>query len=555
MPRLFLPILAISILFNFIIARGLYRSGSRGLLALGIFVALLPIGYFKYSGFIVESLGLPFSTGFLEEPLGSLLPLGISFYTFQQITYLCDARARTVEPRDILEYSLYVLFFPQLIAGPIIHFSEIIPQFRQRVDQHRYLVEGLLYFAIGFVKKFFLADSFGDFADPIYGSDGDIDTQSALIATFAYTFQLYFDFSGYSDMAIGLARLFGIRIPWNFDSPYKARSISEFWRRWHMTLSRFLRDYVYISLGGSRGGEARRYRNLAMTMLIGGLWHGAAWTFVVWGGIHGLALAVNHAWRRYVGISLGRFGWLLTFVFVALLWVLFRAPDFETALEVYAGLLRWTPLQRDEFWWWFGVGLAVSLLLPNSHWWVSRLVALVRVGLHADVPALYRRVGIYSLLSGLALVSVTAAYYTLPFDQAVYRHIPVTTEEYGISHRTGDLRNNLWSKDIFARDEPRVAIVGSSFTAGLGRLAITSGDSDRVLAVSESLGFGGNGLLNGARVAASLSEAQQADVIVLGVSPLNFGRSLYDGAFAGQCLESVAPAIAPDRFEVLEVQR
>jgi len=278
-------------------------------------------------------------TNFILETI--ILPLGISFFTFTQIAYLVDAHRGLAHEYSFLHYALFVTFFPHLIAGPILHHKEMMPQFA-RSDIYRlkaeHLAVGLTIFALGLFKKVVLADGVAVYATPVFAA-----AQAGTTLTFfeawggalAYTLQLYFDFSGYSDMAIGLARMFGIRFPLNFNSPYKATSIIDFWRRWHITLSRFLRDYLYIPLGGSRKGEARRLTNLMITMLLGGLWHGAGWTFVLWGGLHGFYLVVNHAWRQWrtsrghtQSTRVGRFfAWLLTMLAVVVAWVPFRAEN------------------------------------------------------------------------------------------------------------------------------------------------------------------------------------------------------------------------------------
>lgn len=317
----------------------------------GVTFNLLLLGYFKYANFFVDTLN---SLTPLDLHLNQIiLPLAISFFTFQQIAYLVDTYRAETQPHNFLNYSLFVTFFPQLIAGPIVHHSEMMPQFA-RVNRFRILPQnlavGLTIFAIGLFKKVVLADNIAVYANLLFDgvAVGVAPTFfEAWFGTLAYSFQIYFDFSGYSDMAIGLARLFGIRLPLNFHSPYKARNISDFWRRWHMTLSRFLRDYVYIPLGGNRKGPRRRYINLMLTMLLGGLWHGAGWTFVIWGGLHGLYLAVNHGWRkltksedtskRWWSSGLAR---LVTFMAVVVAWVFFRATHLDDAMVIFNAMLR-----------------------------------------------------------------------------------------------------------------------------------------------------------------------------------------------------------------------
>jgi len=354
-PRYLLLIIAI-IIGNFICAKMIHRlrrqdrpGGADAAMWLGIGANLVLLGYFKYTNFLVDSLNDVAGTSLMVAPV--LLPVGISFFTFQKIAYLVDARYAPPAAHDFQQFSLFVLFFPQLLAGPITHHREILPQFadadRLRPQTINFAV-GFSIFSIGLFKKVILADGFAEIATPVFtAAEGGmpLDALTAWRGTVAYGLQLYFDFSGYSDMAIGLARIFGIYLPLNFNAPYRATGIVDFWRRWHMTLSRFLQTYLYIPLGGNRHGNARRYVNLMATMLLGGLWHGAGWNFVLWGAMHGAFLIVNHAWRRVVGrpsdhplaIGLSR---LITFIAVMLAWVPFRAETFEGALAVYAGMLR-----------------------------------------------------------------------------------------------------------------------------------------------------------------------------------------------------------------------
>jgi alginate O-acetyltransferase complex protein AlgI len=304
----YLALIVGSILFNYAIGRIFWlRTTSdrdllfRGVLALGIAANLVALGYFKYFEFLVENLGRLTGSDFHIEEI--VLPLAISFFTFQQIAYLVDAWKGEVRENSFLNYCLFVTFFPQLIAGPIVHHTEMLPQFfRRKIFTVRYehLAVGLAIFFAGLFKKVVLADGVSVYSDPVFAAAEAGIALSFLEAwggSLAYTFQIYFDFSGYSDMAIGLARMLGIRLPLNFNAPYKAVNIIEFWRRWHMTLSRFLRDYLYFPLGGNRKGPALKNLNLVVTMLLGGLWHGADWNFVLWGAMHGCYLILNHSWR------------------------------------------------------------------------------------------------------------------------------------------------------------------------------------------------------------------------------------------------------------------
>jgi D-alanyl-lipoteichoic acid acyltransferase DltB (MBOAT superfamily) len=340
-----------SIVGNFGIARAMVsKSGTttgKWFLALGIAANLGVLGYFKYADFFVETANTAFG-GSMSVPT-IFLPLAISFFTFQQIAFLVDVHRREIEPPPALEYGLFVSFFPQLIAGPIVLLREVLPQFRQIGSASAIaanLSVGATFFAIGLIKKVIIADGMAAYANLVFNgaTAGMAPTFfEAWFGTVAFGFQIYFDFSGYSDMAIGLARMFGIRLPFNFHSPYKATSIIDFWRCWHITLSRFLRNYLYVPLGGNRRGRHRRYLNIMVVMLLGGLWHGAGWTFVLWGGLHGLYLLVNHAWRAWrpksnnPSVSEARRLALrvLTFTAVSFAWVPFRAVDMEATIKVW----------------------------------------------------------------------------------------------------------------------------------------------------------------------------------------------------------------------------
>ena len=348
----YLLLLVTSITFNYIIGYYLTKSSSRLLLILGITLNLALLGYYKYSFFLVTNIDVLFNTNWNIDNI--VLPLAISFFTFQQITYIVDAYHNEAHEYNFLHYCLFVTFFPQLIAGPIVHHKEMMPQFENNKklrEIYANLAPGLSLFTLGLCKKVLIADSIARYANIAFDATASGITLSFIEAwrgAASYTFQLYFDFSGYSDMAIGLALMFGIRLPMNFNSPYKATNIIDFWRRWHMTLSHFLRDYVYITLGGNRKGKTRRYLNLLITMLLGGLWHGAAWTFVFWGFLHGLYLIINHAWRwlrAQVGLShdatssIGKFfARVITLMAVIIAWVFFRSESFDSAIIMLKGM-------------------------------------------------------------------------------------------------------------------------------------------------------------------------------------------------------------------------
>ena len=345
----YVPLLLGLVLANYAI--GYYLATAqrwrRTVLSFGLVLNLGTLGYFKYAAFLAANANAVLGTHIDAGTI--LLPLAISFFTFQKIAFICDAYAGKVNDLSFLRFGLFVSFFPQLIAGPIVHHREIMPQFARLEMKHLtwdILATGLSLFSVGLFKKVVLADGLSQFVGPVFTAAAEGNTLNAgdsWLGMMAYTFQLYFDFSGYSDMALGSALLFGIRLPVNFYSPYKATSIIDFWRRWHITLSNFLRDYLYIPLGGNRKGPLRRYLNLFLTMLLGGLWHGAGWTFVAWGALHGGYLIINHLFRAVVGERKGWIaglaGFVLTFLAVAVAWVFFRAPTFSAAITVLQGLV------------------------------------------------------------------------------------------------------------------------------------------------------------------------------------------------------------------------
>ena len=369
-PR-FVPALAGLTVANWAVARIWGANRHDWILVAGVVMNLGVLGVCKYANFLGANLyGL---AGLDWTPLPIILPLGVSFFTFQKISYLIDLRRGDRHIYGLLEFAAFVTFFPQLIAGPLVRHNEMIPQFAkdprgQALWQN--LSRGALLFVIGFAKKAGIADTAATTADLVFGQAilGPVGGAAAWAGAGAYALQILFDFSGYSDMAIGLGMMFGLRLPLNFDAPYRASSLRDFWRRWHMTLSRFLRDYVYIPLGGSRVGPSRQAVNVVATMLLGGLWHGAAWTFVAWGGLHGLGLAMNGAWARAGRRTPPALGWALTLLFVILTWVLFRAPDFATALRVYAGMagLNGWGAVRIEAQWLLVAAAALALLGPTS---------------------------------------------------------------------------------------------------------------------------------------------------------------------------------------------
>jgi alginate O-acetyltransferase complex protein AlgI len=445
----YLGLLIVLVLINYVLGLKFtrdVRTGKRNpyLLACGIVINLSVLAYFKYSNFMIENVNAVFGTSFVLAHI--ILPIGISFFTFQKIGYLVDAYRGEAKEYDLLEFSLFVMFFPQLIAGPIVHHKEIIPQFRHSDLRLSYadLAAGISLFAIGMFKKVMIADTVSNWANAVFAtakSGAPLSFFDAWFGALSFTFQIYFDFSGYTDMALGLALMIGIRLPLNFNSPYKSTNIINFWRRWHMTLSRFLRDYVYIPLGGNRRGRGLRYINLMLTMLIGGLWHGAAWTFLAWGLLHGIYLVINHAWRggRELFGFKATFGivgkvaaTIVTFTSVVVAWVFFRAEDFASATamlkamtvsgDIGAANIRWVAI---------AVLLAFVWILPNSQEILARWRPVIGEISPAILPVLLRsaasRLGLTTAAGTFALTRSTGAVAaTILIGLLLYQHLRST---------------------------------------------------------------------------------------------------------------------------------
>jgi alginate O-acetyltransferase complex protein AlgI len=352
----FLGLFAAVTLWNYWIGLKVGKAGVRTKAAqrwllLGVAVDLAVLGYFKYANFGVASLDALMVKFGLEPFILThiLLPIGISFYTFESISYIIDVyRGDTPATRNLVDFAAFVAIFPHLIAGPVLRFRDLVDQFNNRTHTLDKFSEGCTRFMQGFVKKVFIADTLAAVADHCFALQNPT-TGDAWLGALAYTAQLYFDFSGYSDMAIGLGLMMGFRFMENFNQPYISQSITEFWRRWHISLSTWLRDYLYITLGGNRGGTLSTYRNLFLTMLLGGLWHGANWTYIVWGAWHGLWLAIE----RLLGINAApkRFNpvkWFFTFLLVVIGWVIFRADNMDVAMRMYGAMFRFDSLELSE---------------------------------------------------------------------------------------------------------------------------------------------------------------------------------------------------------------
>ena len=337
-----LPVLILSILVNFYLGKQILKTETHKklLCVIGILLNLAVLGVFKYLNFFMENISFVFGQSY--TPISLILPLGISFFTFQQISYLIDCKNNNADDYSISEYALFASFFPYVTSGPIAFHSEIIPQLRKEKNfkpSAYNIARGLTAFAFGLFKKVVVADTLGAAVNAGWSNISSLNASSALVVILSYTLQLYFDFAGYSDMASGIALCFNINLPINFDSPYKARNISDFWKRWHMTMTRFFTRYLYIPLGGSRHGLKRTCLNTLIIFLVSGLWHGAAWTFIFWGFLHGIAMVIS----RLISAKTDRhlpypLAWLLTFIYVNICWVFFRAPNIKSAFSLFSRL-------------------------------------------------------------------------------------------------------------------------------------------------------------------------------------------------------------------------
>ncbi len=444
----YVPLILASILLNFAIGSGLaqgYREILRPLpvrhhdlnrkvvLATGILANLVLLGYYKYTDFLITNINVLFGAGY---PLHHIvLPLAISFFTFTQIAYLVDSYRGETAEYDLLNYSLFVTFFPHLIAGPIVHHRDIMSQFGSRWTlalRYSNILKGLFIFAIGLFKKVVIADTFAVWASAGFDGGQPLGFFAAWATSVSYTFQLYFDFSGYCDMAIGASLLFNIWLPINFNSPYKARNIQDFWRRWHITLSKFLRDYLYIPLGGNRSSVFRTYLNLIATFVLGGLWHGATWMFVIWGALHGTALVVHRLWQRFGRPMPLLLAWTMTFVFVNVAWVFFRAKTMTDAMRVLHGMVdirgalgqtvAETPTAGLAWGGWMSDTLLRFLpasLVPHTITYLAIIAAFVVLRQKNSLEMSQGDLGMGKVLFGSLLFSM-AMYFTLSETSSVF---------------------------------------------------------------------------------------------------------------------------------------
>jgi D-alanyl-lipoteichoic acid acyltransferase DltB (MBOAT superfamily) len=406
----YLPLMLGSIMFNYGLGVQLAKGAKRKkiMLTVGIVANLLVLGYYKYMNFFLDNFN--YITGEHYHIAGIILPIGISFYTFTQIAFLVDSYKGYAKEYDIVNYALFVTFFPHLIAGPILHHKEMMSQFKSLWTvpvRYRNIMMGLMIFGIGLFKKTMIADTFAIWADAGYAPGYHHDFYSAWVTSLSYTFQLYFDFSGYCDMAIGAALLFNIWLPLNFNSPYKALNIQDFWRRWHITLGRYLRDYLYIPLGGNRCSVPRTYFNLFITFVIGGLWHGASWMFVIWGVMHGIALVVHRIWSS-AGFRMYRpLAWFVTFFYVHIAWVFFRSHSMTDAMTILVAMFNFN---------------SASFVNISS----IQLDTLVMLGVNADKMASILPVGFAGY--SVQFAAIACAFIVISFKNAIEI---VVTEKQG----------------------------------------------------------------------------------------------------------------------------
>ncbi len=380
----FAPLLALSIGINWLIARAFLKTRMAGaeqgwIIIAAIAANLFVLGLFKYTGFLVDAVNGLSGTGIIRPEIA--LPLGISFFTFHHVMYLTDLKAGRAQGYDLNRYALYIGFFPQVLAGPLVRWTELMHQLEERPYREGWEIraaQGIMLLTLGLAKKVLIGDPLAEYVNPVFklAADGGVITvMQAWQAVLGFAFQIYFDFSGYTDMALGIALLFGIMLPQNFDAPYRATSLQEFWRRWHMTLSRFLRDYLYIPLGGSKRGINIQLVALFTTMALGGLWHGAGWTFVAWGVAHGVGLCVGVLWRRRNLPFPAVPGAILTFLFVTLCWVLFRANSFQAAIVIYKAMLGFAPLGTGFKWRALAIAGSFAIIGPTSWQLVQKIPA------------------------------------------------------------------------------------------------------------------------------------------------------------------------------------
>jgi len=399
----FLSLIIFSTVVDYLVGKKLrtedQQSKRKVLLWISIIVNLGLLGFFKYYNFFLENFVNAFSLFGMQinaNSLNIILPVGISFYTFQTLSYTIDVYRKKLEPaQDFIAFSAFVCFFPQLVAGPIERASNLLPQISEkRIFKESFFKEGIVQICIGLFRKIVVADSLANYVDVVYRDISLYNSSTILLATFFYTFQIYFDFSGYSDVAIGTAKLFGIKLKQNFNLPYFSKSLTEFWRKWHISLSFWLRDYLYISLGGNRKGIKITYRNLMITMLLGGLWHGSSWNFIIWGGIHGVVLSIeklfNSKSKSKIMNNLSFFGYPITFITVLFAWIFFRAENLESSVFAISKI--------------FQFNLSLPIITDTNV--VVNSILMLCIGLLFDCYLYFRKVSLEDLGSKFSLTKI-----------------------------------------------------------------------------------------------------------------------------------------------------
>jgi alginate O-acetyltransferase complex protein AlgI len=386
----YLPIIITSIIFNFMIYKGMQKDklNKKILLIIGIIFNIGMLIYFKYFDFFIENINVLFKTDFALKHI--LLPLGISFFTFQQVSFVIDSYKQEVPSYKILDYALFVTFFPQLIAGPIVSHDEIVPQFEDLQNKKLNFdnfAKGIYAFTLGLAKKVLIADMFGKIVNYGFINAGGLNTTNAILVMLAYTFQIYFDFSGYCDMATGIGLMFNIKLPMNFNSPYKSLNIIEFWKKWHITLTRFFTKYVYIPLGGSKKGTARTYANIFIIFFLSGIWHGANWTFILWGALHGIYNIITRIFKKFFEKLHPAFAWIINFTFINLTWIYFRADSISQANTLIKRILSFqfgpidptisTKFRLEELKTIFGIFKIDNPLFYTGFFFILALVAIL----------------------------------------------------------------------------------------------------------------------------------------------------------------------------------
>jgi alginate O-acetyltransferase complex protein AlgI len=496
------PLVLLSIAGNWWGGLVLEKRSRPWLLAALVLFNLLPLFYFKYIKFAFLAIGLRAGDWILPALIPQVLPLGISFYTFRNLMYVIDIYNGDKAERSWVHFAFFVLFFPHLLAGPITQPAQILPQLTvEPPDRRSMFLQGCIYFLIGSVKKLLVADILVRFVDPCFRTGHVQYADQAIVAALGYGLQLYFDFSGYSDMAVGLAAMFGFRLPWNFNSPYKARSFTEFWTRWHITLYAFLRDYIFVPLEVvTRGNPIPLLRtsiNLLVTMLLCGLWHGAGWVFIIWGAGHGVLLCVQNAvgdraWRRMPA-------WLRTagvFTCVTLLWIPFRAESLSMSGDILRGFLYWRQVAwRPEFTY-CGGGLLLVLFTPSSH----VIAAYCVERLHSSVDAIWAlggRLGWYSMFSVLTAAAIIMIFYRGAPDPWLRSHLPLADVRDYVRNDLGDLRTNIDRCAALHGTNPKWVIAGPSYATALGLFTWMDGSEPVTVG---SIGIGGQGIENWIRM-------------------------------------------------------